>query len=172
MGVGAGHTVVIHGAGTMMGFAAVQIALMRGARVIATAGETFAERLRGFGAGVTAYGEGMAERVLALAGKPPDFILDTAPPNGGLPALVQIAGDPRRVMTIADFAAAKELGVRSNIEESGMRLRYDVLGEFGRLAAEGKFSVPVGRTFPLEEWRAAIDISQSRRAQGKILLLP
>jgi len=55
--VGAGHTILIHGAGTAVGFAAVQMALMRGARVIATAGETFAERLRALGVAVTSYGE-------------------------------------------------------------------------------------------------------------------
>jgi NADPH:quinone reductase-like Zn-dependent oxidoreductase len=35
-------TILIHGAGTTIGFAAVQIALLRGMRVIATAGETYA----------------------------------------------------------------------------------------------------------------------------------
>ncbi|MBV8684541.1 MAG: alcohol dehydrogenase catalytic domain-containing protein, partial [Caulobacteraceae bacterium] len=46
LGVGPEHTLLVSGAGTMIGFGAVQMALMRGARVIATAGETFAERLR------------------------------------------------------------------------------------------------------------------------------
>lgn len=45
--------------------------------------------------------------------------------SGALPALVQITGDPKRVMTISDFAAAKALGVRSNLEEPGMSIRYD-----------------------------------------------
>ena len=40
--VGSGHIILIHGAGTAVGFAAVQMALLRGARVIATARETFA----------------------------------------------------------------------------------------------------------------------------------
>lgn len=47
----------------MPGFAAVQIALMRGATVIATAGDTFAGRLRDLGAKVTSCGDGMVERV-------------------------------------------------------------------------------------------------------------
>ena len=47
LGVSAEHTLLVNGAGTMVGFAAVQMALLRGARVIATAGETFAGRLRG-----------------------------------------------------------------------------------------------------------------------------
>lgn len=170
--VAAGHTLLIHGAGTMMGFAAVQIALMRGARVIATAGDTFAGQLRALGATVTAYGDGMAERVLGIIGGAPDLILDTAAPSGVLPDLVRIAGgDPRRVLTITDFAAAAELGVRTSFEE-GTTLRYDVLGDFAKLAAEGRFKVPVARTFPLEDWREALDVSQSGRAHGKLVLLP
>src|SRR5271167_4264186 len=57
LGVRAEDTVLINGAGTTVGFAAVQIALMRGSRVIATAGETFADRLRRLGATVISYGE-------------------------------------------------------------------------------------------------------------------
>ena len=171
LGVRAEHTVLINGAGTTVGFAAVQIALMRGSRVIATAGKTFADRLRGLGASVTSYGEGMVERVLEMTGTSPDLILDTAPVSGALPALVKIAGDPKRVVTITDFAAAKELGVRTNIEEAAT-LRYDVLGDFAQLAADGKFTVPIARTYPLEDWRAALDVSQRQEARGKLILLP
>jgi NADPH:quinone reductase-like Zn-dependent oxidoreductase len=45
LAVADGRTVFVYGAGTMVGFAAVQMALMRGARVIAAAGDTFAGRL-------------------------------------------------------------------------------------------------------------------------------
>ena len=120
---------------------------------------------------MTPYGDGMVERVLQLAGESPDLILDTAPVSGALPALVRIAGDPKRVVTISDFAAAKELGVRSNIEEI-RPIRYDVLGEFAQLAADGKFTIPIARTFPLQDWRAALDVSQSQKARGKLILLP
>ena len=175
LGLKAEHTVLINGAGTTVGFAAVQIALLRGARVIATAGETFAERLRALGAAVTSYGDGMVERVLEITGTSPDLIpdliLDTAPASGALPALVKIAGDPSHVLTISDIAPAKELGVRSSLGED-TTLRYDVLGDFAQLAAKGKFTVPVNRTFALEEWRAALDLSQSQRAHGKLVLLP
>lgn len=172
LGVEAGKSVLIHGAGSTVGFAAAQIALLRGARVLATAGNTFAEQLRLLGASVTSYGEGMVNRVLGLLGTSPDLVLDTAPVSGALPALVKIAGDPKRVMTISDFAAAKELGVRSNLEDPNMRIRYDVLGDFAKLAAEGKFSVPIARTFALEEWKAALVVSQSQQARGKLILLP
>ena len=61
MGVGAGSTVLVHGAGSTVGFAAVQVARRMGARVIATAGPTYAAELERRGAAVTSYGEGMAD---------------------------------------------------------------------------------------------------------------
>jgi NADPH:quinone reductase-like Zn-dependent oxidoreductase len=89
-----------------------------------------------------------------------------------LPDLIRIAGgDPRRVLTISDFGAAAKLGVRASSGED-QALRYDVLGEFAQYAAEGKFTVPVAQTFALEDWRRALDISQSGHARGKLILLP
>ena len=172
LGVAKDHVLLVHGGGTMMGFAAVQMALMRGARVITTAGDTFAERLRALGAEVTPYGPGMVQRVREIAGGSPDLILDTAPVIGVLPALLDMAGgDPRRILTIRDFEAASELGMRQSFSE-GMAPRYDVLGDFAQLAAEGRFAVPIGRTFALEQWREALEISQGGRAHGKLMLLP
>ncbi len=172
LGVTAGHTLLVHGAGTTVGFAAVQIALLRGARVVATAGDTYAEQLRALGATVTSYGDGMVERVIDVAEGPLDLVLDTAPVSGVLPDLIQIvSGDPRRVFTISDFAAAAELGVRSSVGEDNT-LRYDVLGEFAQHAADGQFTIPIARTFALEDWRMALDISQSGHARGKLVLLP
>ena len=174
LGLSAEHTILIHGAGSTIGFAAVQIALVRGARVLATAGQTYAQRLRDLGAAVTAYGDGMAERVDAISHGPVDLVLDTAPVGGALPALVQIAGgDPKRVLTISDFAAAAELGVRDSFHEQFQPYdRSDVFAEFAQLAADGKFTVPIAGTFPLDDWRTAMEISLSGQARGKLLLLP
>jgi NADPH:quinone reductase-like Zn-dependent oxidoreductase len=168
------HTILIHGAGSTIGFAAVQIALIRGARVIATAGQTYAQRLRDRGAAVTAYGDGMAERVGAISGGPVDLVLDTSPAGGALPSLVQIAGgDPKRVLTISDFAAAAELGVRDSFHEELQPYdRPAVFAEFAQFAAAGKFTVPIAATFPLEDWRTAMEISLGGQARGKLLLLP
>jgi NADPH:quinone reductase-like Zn-dependent oxidoreductase len=175
LGLSAGQTILIHGAGTTIGFAAVQSALIRGARVIATAGDTYAPRLRGLGAAVTAYGHGMAQRVKAISDGPVDLVLDTAPVGGALPDLVAIAdGDPKRVLTISDFAAAQELGVRDSFHEdpSTRSERFDSFPEFAQLAAEGKFTVPVAATFTLGDWRAAMETSLTGHARGKLLLLP
>ncbi len=172
LGLTAGQTILVNGGGTMTGFAAVQIALLRGAHVIATTGETFAGRLSGLGAKVTPYGDGMVERVREIAGVAPDFALHTAQVKGVLPDLVKIVdGDPRRVMSFSDFDE-DGIGVRTTGREKGGVHRYDALGPCAQLAAEGRFSIPVARTFGLEDWREAAEMSMSKRAHGKLLLLP
>lgn len=162
---------MINGGGTMTGFAAAQMALLRGAHVIVSAGETFAGRLRELGAKVTPYGEGMVERVRELAGRAPDFAVHTAQVEGTLPDLVTIVdGDPKRVYSFAD-RDEENIGVRTAWREGGS-LRYDVLGHYAQLAAKGRFSIPISRTFALDDWRGAAEISMSKRAHGKIVLLP
>jgi NADPH:quinone reductase-like Zn-dependent oxidoreductase len=69
-------------------------------------------------------------------------------------------------VTLGDVAAVEELGVRI----AAGPLRNDVLGEYAQLAAEGRFSVPVARTFPLAEWSKAAELSLSGRARGKLVL--
>jgi len=171
LGLASGQTILVNGGGTMTGFAAVQIALLRGAHVIATAGETFAGRLRDLGAKVTPYGAGMVERVREIAGGAPDFALHTAQVNGVLPDLIKIVdGDPRRVMSFADFDK-DGLGVRTTGREKGVILRYDVLSHYAQLAADDRFTVPIARTFALEDWREALDLSLNKRAHGKLVLL-
>ncbi len=172
LGLKKGQTILVNGGGTMVGFAAVQMALLRGAHVITTAGETYAGRLRELGAKVTSYGDGMVDRVRELAGGAPDLVLQTAMASGVLPDLIQIVdGNPQRVMSIGDLDAVK-FGVRTTGNEPDLVPRYDVLGHFAQLAAERHFTIPVVRTFSLEDWREALEISLSGRAHGKLLLLP
>ena len=155
----------------MTGFAAVQIALLRGAKVIASAGETFADRLRALGAKVTPYGDGMVERVREIAGGAPDFALHTARVKGALPDLIKIVdGDPRRVMSFSDFDD-DGLGVRTTGREKGVVHRYDVLGDYAQLAAAGRFAIPIARTFTWDDWKDAVEISVAGRAHGKLVLI-
>jgi len=108
--------------------------------------------------------------VLELCGGSPDLIFDAGPISGVLPDLVRIAGgDAHRIVTISNHGpAADALGVRNSFSA----LRYDVLGQFARLAAEGQFTMPIARTFALEDWREALALSQSGHAHGKLMLIP
>jgi NADPH:quinone reductase-like Zn-dependent oxidoreductase len=172
LGLSSGQTILINGGGTMVGFSAVQIALERGAHVIATAGDAFAERLRHMGAKVTPYGEGMVERVREIAGGATDLVLHTALAPGVLPDLIKIVdGVPDRVLSITDFDEGN-LGVRTTGREKDLVPRYDVLSHYAQLAAEGRFTVPVAQTYAMEDWRKALEQSYGGHAHGKLLILP
>lgn len=171
-----GALLLVHGAGGMVGYAAVQIAVRRGARVIATAGPTFTPDLEGFGAHVTAYGEGMAQRVRDLAGGNVDLVLDVPRPSPGtLPDLINLAGgDPRRVMTISNQEEARALGARVNIDELTPSLTplADLLIEYASLTARDGFRLPIAKTFPFNQWRDAVQLSLAGNPHGKVVLLP
>jgi NADPH:quinone reductase-like Zn-dependent oxidoreductase len=73
-------------------------------------------------------------------------------------------------MSFADFDQ-DGLGVRTTGREKGVVLRYDALGRYAQLAAEGRFTIPIAQTFALEDWRRALDLSLNKRAHGKLVLL-
>jgi NADPH:quinone reductase-like Zn-dependent oxidoreductase len=177
MDVGPGTTLLVHGAGAMVGYAAVQMAVERGAQVIATAGPALAPDLEKFGARVTSYGEGMAERVRALTGGADvDLVLDTPrPAPGTLPDLIAlVGGDPRRVVTISNHDEARRLGARVNLDElrPGLTPVPDLLAEYASKAARGEFGLPVARTYPFVQWRDAVQLSLSGRPHGKVVVVP
>ncbi|CCH76182.1 Alcohol dehydrogenase GroES domain protein [Nostocoides japonicum T1-X7] len=168
LGVRAGSTLLVHGASGTIGQAAVQLAVAGGARVIGTGSPATHDRLRSLGAEPVAYGTGMADRVRALAPGGVDLALDVAG-SGVLPELVGLAGGPQRVMTIADVAGAQEHGVRFSTGESGRALW--ALAQVAGLVESGRFSLPVGRTFPLAEVAEAHRVGESGLVRGKLVLV-
>jgi NADPH:quinone reductase-like Zn-dependent oxidoreductase len=169
LGVAAGSTVLVNGAAGAVGSAAVQIARDRGARVIGTARPNNHEYLRSLGAEATTYGEGLTDRVRELAPEGVDAALDAAG-GGALPALVELAGDPERVVTIADYAGAQETGVRFSGGMGGERAMH-ALREIGEQIEAGRFSLPVARTFELDKVGDAHEVSEAGHVRGKLVLL-
>jgi NADPH:quinone reductase-like Zn-dependent oxidoreductase len=167
LGVSAGQTVLINGAAGGVGIAATQLAKARGANVIGTASENNHDYLRSIGATPTTYGEGLADRVQALAPDGVDLALDTAG-RGVLPDLIEITGSPDRVITIADFTAPR-YGVR--VTTGGEGRSFQALGLVADLYEEGRFSMPVAATFPLERAGQAQQISKDGHVRGKLVLL-
>ncbi|WP_305785534.1 hypothetical protein [Symbioplanes lichenis] len=73
------------------------------------------------------------------------------------------------------FAADLEkLGARVTIDE----LRPDVtpatelLPRYAALAAQGEFHLPIAKTYPLDDWRSAVELSLTGNPHGKLVLLP
>jgi len=168
LGVARGSTVLINGASGSVGSAAVQLAAARGARVIGTASPANHSYLRSLGAEPVAYGEGLVGRVRALASDGVDLALDVAG-SGVLPELIELAGGPEHVVTIADFDGAQEHGVRFSRGDAGRAVH--ALAEIGALIESGRFSLPVAQTFPLAEVAEAHRVSEDGHARGKLVLL-
>ncbi|WP_167162054.1 MULTISPECIES: NADP-dependent oxidoreductase [Streptomyces] len=168
LGVASGGTLLVSGASGAIGSAAVQFAVARGARVIGTASAANHAYLRSLGAEPVTYGEGLVERVRGLAPEGVDLALDVAG-SGVLPDLVELAGRPERVVTIADFEGARKYGVVFSRGDSGRALH--VLDEIGGLIESGRFTPPVVRTYPLAEVAEAQRAGEDGRVRGKIVLV-
>ena len=166
--VGAG-TLLVNGAAGGVGSAAVQLAVVRGARVIGSASPANHNDLRSPGAEPVAYGEGLVERVRALAPEGVDAALDVAG-SGVLPELIELAGGPEHVVTIADFGGAQDHAVVFSRGDDAGRAVH-VLAEIGELIESGRFSLPVAQTFPLAEIAEAHRVSEDGHVWGKLVLL-
>jgi NADPH:quinone reductase-like Zn-dependent oxidoreductase len=165
LGVGAGTTLVINGASGAVGQVAVQVGVARGATVIGTASAANAEVLRGLGAEPVLYGAGLVERVRALGISSVDAALDSSG-GGALADLIALTGTTESVITIADFAGAEALGVTF----SGTSSAFYALSAIGGLIADGTFTPPAVRTFPLERVADAQRLSETGHAGAKLVL--
>src|SRR4051794_27556561 len=167
-GLGSGQTIVVNGAAGGVGTAAVQLARARGARVIGTASERNHDFLRSLGAEPTTYGDGMAERIRALAPDGVDLAFDTAG-KGAIPDLIELTGDPAKVATIADFSAA---GLGAKVTSGGEGRAPGALEEAAALIEKGDFSLPVAEAFPFDRAGDAHRVSEGGHVRGKLVLVP
>jgi NADPH:quinone reductase-like Zn-dependent oxidoreductase len=136
--------------------------------VIGTASPANHDYLRSLGAEPVAYGEGLVERVRALAPDGVDVALDIVG-SGILPELIELAGGPEHVVTIADFSGAQEHGVAFSSGSDGRAVH--AIAEIGELIESGRFSLPVAQTFPLAEIAEAHRISEGGHVRGRLVLL-
>jgi NADPH:quinone reductase-like Zn-dependent oxidoreductase len=167
--IGEGQTVLVNGAAGAVGIATVQLARERGARVIGTASPGNHDYLRSYGAEATTYGDGLVERVRAIAPNGVDRAIDDAG-GGALPALVELAGGPGNVVTVADYQGAQATGVTMTGGPGAVRAWY-ALALAAELSEAGRFSLPVAETFALEQIAEAHALSETGHVRGKLVLL-
>ena len=165
--VKAGDTLFVDGGAGGVGAVTVQMALARGARVIASASEANHDYLREIGATPVLYGQGLAERVRA-AGGPVDAVFDVA---GKTPVedLISLASEPSQVLSVANFAAGRA-GARvtgGGADSRPMR----ALAQVADLLAQNKLVIKV-QTFPFDRAAEAYRISQAGHLRGKLVLVP
>jgi NADPH:quinone reductase-like Zn-dependent oxidoreductase len=159
---GPGDTLLIGGAGGGVGVFTVQLARRAGARVIGTGSTTSADALRALGAEPVAYGDGLVDRVRAMA-----------------PAGVTAAIDLHGTETVQ---AARELGVpverittiAAQVDgitpANGANAAPGALEKLAHLVATGRLRVPIAASFPIEQIRAAVELQASRHVKGKVVI--
>jgi len=155
---------------------AVQLALADGARVIGTAGEAGHAHLRRLGAEPVAYGDGLLDRISALAPGGVDAAIDTVGTDEAVDVSVALVVDRDRIATIAAFQRGLELGLRvlggAPGADPGIEVRGAARLELVRRAGAGTLSVLVAGTYPLAEAADALRRLAGGHTRGKIVLIP
>jgi enoyl reductase len=165
LGVAPGDTLLVHAAAGSVGTVAVQLARRGGATVIGTASPANHEYLRELGAIPVAYGDGLVDRVRALAPHGVDVALDAV---GGeaIAASVELVADRGRIGTIVDDRLAAEHGIR--VVRAGRSPAR--LAEVVALAAQGALVMPV-RRYALADAVEAHRAVESGHGRGKVVLV-
>lgn len=166
LGIRERDTVLVHGAAGGVGTIAVQLARLRGARVIGTASRENHEYLRSLGVEPVLYGPGLAERVRALAPRGVHAALDGAG-RGALDASIALGIEPARIGTLVDFEDVQRLGVRA-IRSQRSRERLEALVA---LHDAGRLRVHVRDIYPLAYAAVAHRDVENGHGRGKVVLM-
>lgn len=162
-----GETVLIGGGSGNVGILAIQVAKQAGARVIATGSQRHHDFLRSLGAEPLTYGEGLVERVRAIA---PDGI-DAATDLVGtdtVEAAVALGVAPERITTIA---AGPHPPHGAQVSGS-FRAPKSALLEVARQVAAGDIELPIAHEFGIDQIAQALDAEQNSPVAGKVVVIP
>jgi NADPH:quinone reductase-like Zn-dependent oxidoreductase len=165
-----GEWILVHGAGGVTGGLAVQLAVARGANVVATSGPSSEARVRGYGARVVLDyhdpGWPAGVRDATPGGRGVRAAVNAAP-GGATTALQAIASDGR-LATITGDPPPPERGVTVAdvyVRGDGPRLATQVAA-----LVEGALSLHVAATFPLAEAAMALQAAVAGRVGGASVL--
>lgn len=166
--VRSGQTVFVDGGAGGVGSAAVQMAVARGAKVIASSSEENQGYLREIRATPVLYGEGVADRVRAATGGQVDAVIDVA---GKTPIedLISLVSEPTQVVSIANYAAS-EAGARVS-GPPAERMPNEAMAQVADLLVNNDLVIKV-QTFPFDRAAEAYSISLAGHVRGKLVLVP
>lgn len=111
--VGDGDTVLIHGVSGGVGLMAAQLAILRGARVIGTAGETRHEALARYGVDPVVYGPGLVDRLRRRAAGGIDAAIDAVGTDEAIDVSVALVSDKTRIATLVAFQRGNNAGIKT-----------------------------------------------------------
>ncbi|MBC9225730.1 zinc-binding dehydrogenase [Aeromicrobium sp. 636] len=173
-----GDRLLLHGGSGSVGQAVVQLAVARGAHVVATAGERNHDRLRELGATPVTYGEGLLERLREASPEGYTVSLDCAGTQEALETSLELV-DRARIGTIVQGAQYHELGLQAwsggspePLTPQQQAWREEAVPAVLPLIASGAFQVEIGRVLPLDQAVEAHRLSEAGDVRGKIVLVP
>ncbi|MBP2329282.1 NADPH2:quinone reductase [Kibdelosporangium banguiense] len=105
-----GATLLVNGAGGGVGVPLLQLARLRGIRVIGMASRAKHDFIAGLGAVAVAYGDGVVDRIRAVAPKAIDGVFDLV--GGDALRTVAALVPPDRLFSVADKSLVGQLGGR------------------------------------------------------------
>jgi NADPH:quinone reductase-like Zn-dependent oxidoreductase len=162
-----GDVVAVSAAAGGVGSLAVQLARRAGARVLGIASERNADFLRSVGVEPVTYGEGLAERLSALAPNGIDALVDLSG-RGYVALAVELGIVRERIDTVADFAGAEQYGVKT--DGSGAAGSRETLATMANLVAWGEIVMPLAAIYPFAAVHDAYAELARGTTHGKIVL--
>ncbi len=171
-----GQTVLLHGASGGVGLSVVQLARVEGVHIIGTASEKDFQTLREHGATPVRYGDGLEERVRALAPGGIDAAIDVIGTDEAIDVSLALVEDRSRIATIVAFARARQSGFQAlggspGQDEVGRMIRDNARLRLTALVEAGAFSNKVTRTVPLADAARAHEMLDKKEG-GRIVLVP
>jgi len=181
-----GETVLIQAGAGGVGVAAIQLAKRAGARVLATASSN--ERLEklkplGMDHGINYKTEDVVQAVMKITGSGVDVVVDPVGSTlqtsiaclgyrGRISLVGQAGRDPTKVDVSSLMAGNRSLtGVFLGAEIATDRAHNNIQRLINEVA-KGELKVVIDRTFPLKDAAAAHEYIESRKAVGRVLLIP
>lgn len=185
-----GETVLIHAAAGGVGTLAVQLALLRGAKVIGTASsEEKLALIRELGAEAINYKEGdwVAELKAMTNGRGADVIIESVggeiflrsfrealAPLGRLVVMGAASGETAKLVNVEILGSGKSVigYFLPNFFMAAPHRMAEASAELVERVQNGTLKPIVGKVFPLEETVEAFTYMQNRESIGKVIIKP
>ncbi|MEV4313870.1 NADP-dependent oxidoreductase [Actinocrispum sp. NPDC049592] len=170
LSVQSGQTLLVHGASGITGGMLVELAVLRGLRVIATAGPAAHDRVRALGAAevLDYHDDDWPSQVLRFSGGGVDLVANAA--RGGAATALSAVVDGGRLATITSDTPAAERGI--TMSEVYVRPDGDQLTGLAALLGEGQLTVTVAGRCSFADAGEALAKVVKGTSGGAVVLTP
>ena len=171
-GVSDRDVILVHGAAGSVGTSVLQQARLLGATVIGTASESGFNAVRRFGATPVSYGPGLRTRRQAAAPGGITAALNCVGTDEAIDVSLWAVPDTKRVVSTAALSrGADGIQLDGAADPRSGPFRAAQRARLLALAADGRLTVPIARTFPMADAPAAVAALIGGHPYGKLALV-